>query len=223
MGHIGLSSGCLPGVFGVPGGPAVLTFASVIIAGSAFAQSFSLVEDGKPRAEIVVSSGGIDTISPWLAGAELRLEKGKGKPTFYPWTRAGVRAAVADFNEALARCVGCKLPVVAERTAGSRAILFEVKPAGLVEDDGFSIDFPEVDTMLIKGSGRSVMRIPIARPEDVDVDDRVEEGAKPTQDAPWHFNVCRLRVREDEKSTSAFSATGGGFHVVSRFAKLVAR
>ena len=66
------------------------------------------------------------------------------------------------------------------------------------------------------------MRIPIARPEDVDVDDRGVEGAKPTQDAPWHFNVCRLRVREDEKSTSAFSATGGGFHVVSRFAKLVA-
>ena len=46
-------------------------------------------------------------------------------------------------------------------------------------------------------------------------------GRKPTESLPWHFNVCRQRMREDDVEHSAFSPTGKKtFHEVLKFAKL---
>ncbi|MBL7222964.1 MAG: DUF4838 domain-containing protein, partial [Candidatus Brocadiae bacterium] len=49
-------------------------------------------------------------------------------------------------------------------------------------------------------------------------------GRKPTESLPWHFNVCRQRMREGNVEHSAFSPTGTKtFHEVMKFAKLYAR
>lgn len=49
-------------------------------------------------------------------------------------------------------------------------------------------------------------------------------GRHPTKRAPWHFNVCRQRVRPDGKEWSAYSPTGSeDFHDKSRFAKFYRR
>ncbi|MCA1808078.1 MAG: DUF4838 domain-containing protein [Kiritimatiellia bacterium] len=47
-------------------------------------------------------------------------------------------------------------------------------------------------------------------------------GNKPTADAPWFFNVGRVRVRDFAKTAYAFSPTGGGYHVPLKFARLIA-
>lgn len=47
-------------------------------------------------------------------------------------------------------------------------------------------------------------------------------GDKPTRDAPWYFNVCRIRKAGGETQTSAFSPTGeSGFHYMRKFARLI--
>ena len=44
-------------------------------------------------------------------------------------------------------------------------------------------------------------------------------GRKPSQSLPWHFNICRQRIRENGSEHSAFSPTGtAGFHVPMKFA-----
>jgi tetratricopeptide (TPR) repeat protein len=44
-------------------------------------------------------------------------------------------------------------------------------------------------------------------------------GHHPTRSLPWHFNVCRQRIREDGTEHSAFSPTGtDNFHQVMKFA-----
>lgn len=44
-------------------------------------------------------------------------------------------------------------------------------------------------------------------------------GRKPSQSLPWHFNVCRQRIRKNGSEYSAFSPTGtAGFHVPMKFA-----
>lgn len=45
-------------------------------------------------------------------------------------------------------------------------------------------------------------------------------GWRPTDDAPWHINVCRQRVRGEDREWTAWSPTGGGFHDVMRFGRL---
>ena len=46
-------------------------------------------------------------------------------------------------------------------------------------------------------------------------------GRKPSQSLPWHFNICRQRIRENGSEHSAFSPTGtAGFHVPIKFAYL---
>ena len=46
-------------------------------------------------------------------------------------------------------------------------------------------------------------------------------GRKPDESLPWHFNICRQRIREHGGELSAVSPTGGpGFHDVMRFAHL---
>ncbi len=46
-------------------------------------------------------------------------------------------------------------------------------------------------------------------------------GDKPTKDAPWYFNVCRIRRAGGTSELSAFAPTGeSGFHFRSKFASL---
>ena len=49
------------------------------------------------------------------------------------------------------------------------------------------------------------------------------EGKKPTDTAPWFFNVCRERVRGKADENSAFSPTGGGFHDAMKFGVLIVK
>lgn len=44
-------------------------------------------------------------------------------------------------------------------------------------------------------------------------------GRQPSQSLPWHFNICRQRIREHGSEHSAFSPTGApSFHVPMKFA-----
>ncbi|MFA7157664.1 MAG: hypothetical protein WC299_00060 [Kiritimatiellia bacterium] len=46
-------------------------------------------------------------------------------------------------------------------------------------------------------------------------------GTKPDENKPWHFNVCRQRLREKEPEYLAFSPTGKkGFHFPRKFGRL---
>jgi tetratricopeptide (TPR) repeat protein len=48
-------------------------------------------------------------------------------------------------------------------------------------------------------------------------------GHKPSQSLPWHFNICRQRIRENGSEYSAFSPTGTkSFHEPMKFAHLYA-
>ena len=48
-------------------------------------------------------------------------------------------------------------------------------------------------------------------------------GHHPNRSLPWHFNVCRQRIREDGSEYSAFSPTGADhFHNVMKFASVTA-
>ncbi len=49
------------------------------------------------------------------------------------------------------------------------------------------------------------------------------EGKKPVDTAPWFFNVCRERVRGEATENSAFSPTGGSFHVPMKFGVLIVK
>jgi tetratricopeptide (TPR) repeat protein len=61
------------------------------------------------------------------------------------------------------------------------------------------------------------MKLPIRQDENDPLNQIV--GHHPTRSLPWHFNVCRQRIREDGSEYSAFSPTGtDGFHEVMKFA-----
>jgi tetratricopeptide (TPR) repeat protein len=61
------------------------------------------------------------------------------------------------------------------------------------------------------------MKLPIRQDENDPLNQIV--GHHPTRSLPWHFNVCRQRIREDGSEYSAFSPTGtDGFHDVMKFA-----
>jgi len=47
------------------------------------------------------------------------------------------------------------------------------------------------------------------------------DGGQPKALFPWHFNLCRQRVRDTNIERTAFSATGkDDFYVPEKFAKL---
>lgn len=49
-------------------------------------------------------------------------------------------------------------------------------------------------------------------------------GSLPTEGQPWYINVCRQRLRGEERELSAFSPTGTDtFHVLMKFGKLVVK
>ena len=65
------------------------------------------------------------------------------------------------------------------------------------------------------------IRIPVT----IDENDPLNQvvGRKPSVSLPWHFNVCRQRIREHGAEYSAFSPTGtSGFHAPRKFAQFYA-
>lgn len=70
---------------------------------------------------------------------------------------------------------------------------------------------------------RVQLRIPVVGDAEANADPKHRvAGAKPTNEAPWFFNVGRMRMVGLEKpEQQAFSPTGGSWHLPARFGKLV--
>lgn len=69
------------------------------------------------------------------------------------------------------------------------------------------------------------IRVPIAG-ENAEAIDALNgiAGAKPTEAAPWHINLCRQRVREKETELTTFSPTGKrSFHELMKFGPLTVK
>lgn len=77
----------------------------------------------------------------------------------------------------------------------------------------------EVATHIAEDHWTVEIRIPVTDDENDPLNQVI--GRKPSQSLPWHFNICRQRIRENGSEHSAFSPTGtGGFHVPIKFAYL---
>jgi tetratricopeptide (TPR) repeat protein len=99
-----------------------------------------------------------------------------------------------------------------------------VNPAGALVDldrgAGKQFDWQsqaEVATHIAEDHWTVEIRIPVTEDENDPLNQVV--GRKPSQSLPWHFNICRQRIRENGSEYSAFSPTGtAGFHVPMKFA-----
>jgi tetratricopeptide (TPR) repeat protein len=77
----------------------------------------------------------------------------------------------------------------------------------------------EVATHIAEDHWTVEIRIPVTDDENDPLNQVI--GRKPSQSLPWHFNICRQRIRENGSEHSAFSPTGtAGFHVPMKFAYL---
>ena len=75
----------------------------------------------------------------------------------------------------------------------------------------------EVATQIAGDHWTVEIRIPVTDDENDPLNQVI--GRKPSQSLPWHFNICRQRIRENGSEHSAFSPTGtAGFHVPIKFA-----
>ncbi len=75
----------------------------------------------------------------------------------------------------------------------------------------------EVATQIADDHWIVEIRIPVTEDENDPLNQVI--GHKPSSSLPWHFNVCRQRVRENGTELSAISPTGTkGFHVPLKFA-----
>jgi len=77
----------------------------------------------------------------------------------------------------------------------------------------------EVATHVANDHWTVEIRIPVTADENDPLHQVI--GTKPSRSLPWHFNVCRQRIRENGSEYSAFSPTGtDGFHEPMKFAYL---
>ncbi len=75
----------------------------------------------------------------------------------------------------------------------------------------------EVATHIAADHWTIEIRIPVTDDENDPLNQVI--GRKPSQSLPWHFNICRQRIRETGSEYSALSPTGtAGFHVPMKFA-----
>ena len=75
----------------------------------------------------------------------------------------------------------------------------------------------EVATHIAADHWTVEIRIPVTNDENDPLNQVI--GRKPSQSLPWHFNICRQRVRKTGTELSAISPTGkAGFHVPIKFA-----
>jgi hypothetical protein len=99
-----------------------------------------------------------------------------------------------------------------------------VSPAGAIVDldrsGGRKFDWQsqaEVATHIADDHWTVEIRIPVTEDENDPLHQVI--GRKPSQSLPWHFNICRQRIRENGSEYSAFAPTGtAGFHVPMKFA-----
>ncbi len=110
----------------------------------------------------------------------------------------------------------------------------EVNPDGVVFDSNRAYgergdnwnSKAEVATERGEDFWRLTVRLPVM-PEDVGAGDPLHNvvGSKPTEDAPWYFNVGRVRVRGVggvDRTLYSFSPTGRAtYHEKGRFARLI--
>ncbi|MBU63157.1 MAG: hypothetical protein CMI26_11725 [Opitutae bacterium] len=105
-----------------------------------------------------------------------------------------------------------------------------VNPAGALVDIDRGVDRhswfrwesqAEVATHVADDHWTVEIRIPVTTDENDPLNFVV--GRKPSVSLPWHFNVCRQRIREHGAEYSAFSPTGtAGFHAPRKFAQFYA-
>ncbi len=77
----------------------------------------------------------------------------------------------------------------------------------------------EVATQIADDHWNVEIRIPVTQDENDPLHQVI--GRRPSTSLPWHFNVCRLRIRENGQEASAFAPTGkANFHEVMKFAHL---
>jgi hypothetical protein len=77
----------------------------------------------------------------------------------------------------------------------------------------------EVATQVADDHWTVEIRIPVTDDENDPLNQVI--GRKPSQSLPWHFNICRQRVRENGAEYSALSPTGtASFHQPLKFAHL---
>ena len=103
-----------------------------------------------------------------------------------------------------------------------------VNPAGALIDLDRGVDKnawfrwdsqAEVATHVADDHWTVEIRIPVTEDENDPLNQVI--GHPPSQSLPWHFNVCRQRVRENGSEHSAFSPTGtASFHEPMKFAYL---
>lgn len=101
-----------------------------------------------------------------------------------------------------------------------------VNPAGAIIDLDRGVDKAawfrweskaEVATHIAEDHWTVEIRIPVTEDDNDPLHQVV--GRKPSQSLPWHFNLCRQRIRPNDSEFSAFSPTGtASFHVPSKFA-----
>ncbi len=105
-----------------------------------------------------------------------------------------------------------------------------VNPAGALVDIDRGVDKTawfrwesqaEVATHVADDHWTVEIRIPVTTDENDPLNFVV--GRKPSVSLPWHFNVCRQRIREHGAEYSALSPTGtAGFHAPHKFAQFYA-
>ncbi len=101
-----------------------------------------------------------------------------------------------------------------------------VSPSGAVADmdrsasRGASISWDSnavVATHIAPDHWTVEMRLPITQDDNDPLHQVI--GRRPSASLPWHFNVCRHRIRENGSEASAFAPTGkANFHEVMKFA-----
>jgi hypothetical protein len=101
----------------------------------------------------------------------------------------------------------------------------EINPDGRLVEGNPSGDWKSLaEVKAEKGTDfwRVHLRIPVVGDAEANADPKHRvAGAKPTQAAPWFFNVGRLRMAGLEKpELQAFSPTGGSWHNPAKFGKL---
>ncbi|MFN2351359.1 MAG: DUF4838 domain-containing protein, partial [Kiritimatiellia bacterium] len=104
-------------------------------------------------------------------------------------------------------------------------VLFDADRFGRRLNDGWK-SMAKVSTAKGEDYWKATVRIPVVSVEKGQEDpNHFVVGPKPSKDHPWYFNLGRVRMRSGEgeldRTAHAFSPTGGNYHVLEKFAKLI--
>ncbi|WP_145048269.1 DUF4838 domain-containing protein [Lignipirellula cremea] len=121
---------------------------------------------------------------------------------------------------------GDNVIIMLETPLHSPYYYLEINPDGAVAQGNPGknwLSLAEVKTERGTGFWRVQVRIPVVGENEATSDPRHRvAGMKPTAQAPWYFNVGRVRAIDLKKpELQAFSTTRSGWHVPERFGKLV--